>query len=463
MADSDLVNEELERVYRLFGERTRQFRRGLYGLIVASLAIFVLIVVPFLTFRDQLAEMQATEAELAVALQQARDLVADTGASLKEMRAIRTAADDFARTYQEWQLYQDMEREAAEHTQVLEDLRRSFSGTKEEGMAAWVQGTAKQPPQAFIQTNRQLFGVDQIPCYWESGTGHVSCQVCEAFTREHKRLDWRISRLVAVDEAVRGAARDDLGTLVERSCGWLTRGEEHWRTGERLSSVDPAELRGWFAHDLMAYLERIAELDGALQKSLPERELAMERIARARVETTERLAVLQEQLGRIASFDRLGTPVGDLPVGLGQIVLLFPVVLALGFLVVANGYARTAELRRAFVRLCRKRDPTGEVMDDRHVSAIAPLWLDRGEPLGARAAKWAIMLTPLALMLANLVLIATTRALTAQLPDDAAIPPLAYLVLYAASLALFAGALWHVRRSGDEPLDTETAIPPKEP
>jgi hypothetical protein len=181
------------------------------------------------------------------------------------------------------------------------------------------------------------------------------------------------------------------------------------------------------------------------------------RIRRARIATTERLAVLEGQLDRIASFDRIGTPAGDLPLGLGQIVLLFPVILAFGFLVVANSYAQAAELQRAFVRLCRKRDVEGTVMDARHIAAIAPLWLDRQEPLGAGAVKWAILLTPLALTLANLLLIATTAALTAQLPDDSAIPPVGYLMLYVLSLALFAGALWYIWHSGREPAEAESS------
>ncbi len=461
MADNDLINDELERVYRLYGERTKYFRRGLYGLIVAGLAIFLLIVVPFLTFRDQLAELQTREAKLAVELQRLGDLVADTKASLTEMRAIQGAVDQFAHTHREWRLYQVMEREAAEHARELDDLRRAFAGREEEGLAAWVRGDAKQPPEAFIQTNRQLSGLAQKSCYWETGVAHAACRLCETFTRENQRFALRISRLAAIKEAELGAANGDLAVLVEGACGWLTRGETHPVVGERLSSDDAEQLRGWFSHDLRAYETRIATFYENLRMSLPDRELRVERIERLRAKTTDRLAILEGQLDRIASFDRLGTPIGDLPVGLGQIVLLFPVALALGFLVVANGYARVAALQRAFARLCRKRDRTGEVMDDRHISVIAPLWLDPREPLGARAVKWTIMLTPLGLMAANLALIATTAALTAQLPDDAAISPKVYLILYGASLVLMVGTLWHVRRSGREPLEPERASEPK--
>lgn len=448
MADSDLVNDEMERVYRLYGERMRGFRRSLYVLIVAGLALSVLITVPFLTFRDQLAAMQAREMALAVGLQEGHHLIAETEVGIGKASDLQ---GDIARYYQEqteWQLYEDMEQEATEHGRALEELKSSYAHWNDEGMAAWIRGAVKKPPEEAIANDRRLYGLSFKPCYWESGIEHVTCRLCDGFTRQHERYAHAISRLPAVREDVARQAIEDLGAIAERACGWLVRGETHWRRDHPFPGDSVGRLRGWISFDLMAYLERFQILEQALRRSLPERELEVERLERQRAATTERLTVLEAQLGRIASFDRVGTPVGDLPVGLGQIVLLFPAVLAFGFLVVANGYAGSAELRRAFVRLCRKRDAAGEVMDEDHIAAIAPLWLGPHQPLGARLVKGVILLTPLALTLANLALIAATAALTDQLPDDAAIPPAAYLALYAASLAVFAGALWYIWRSG---------------
>ncbi|MEQ8354243.1 MAG: hypothetical protein RH942_01790 [Kiloniellaceae bacterium] len=448
MADNDLVNDELERVYRLYGERTRHFRRSLYVLIIVGLAVFLLIVVPFLTFRDQLAAQQQREARLATELQQARDLVTDTESGLAWARELRAA---IARFYQEqtaWQLYREMEREAAEHRGELEELKSYYARWDDARLAAWLSGEARQPPEEVVRSDRRLYSLSFKTCYWDSGIERVSCRLCDGFSRQHERFAGAISRLPAVSEEIAAAASADLGAIASRACGWLTGGEVHWRREQVFPGDSVDRLRGWFSYDLNAYVERFEVFEGNLREALPQRALQVERLQRSRTAVAERLTILEAQLGRIASFDRVGTPVGDLPVGLGQIVLLFPAVLAFGFLVVANSYAASAGLQRAFVRLCRKRDAAGEVMDTEHIAAIAPLWLDPRDPLGARLAKWAILLTPLALTLANLLLIATTAALSDQLPDDAVIPPVAYLLLYAAALALFAGTLWHIRRSG---------------
>jgi hypothetical protein len=459
MADSDLINDELERVYRLYGERTRSFRRGLYALIVASLALFVLIVVPFLTFRDQLAAMQDHEAALLADIEEARSLIAMTKASITQARDLAKSFDDYYVGIAEHAAIEEMAREAEAHADILDELKSSFARSDDPGTAAWVKGEARQPPPEIVATNRRLFGFSQDACNWDSGLARLTCRLCASLTRENERV---LRRIVQSTAAPYGSVEQDLNIIVARSCAWLTEGEPHWDSEKTLSSVmsfprDIGVLLDYFNLDLYQYRDRLRSFQREQSEWLAVLQVRLERLQRQRAELSERLATLEGQLGRIASFDRIGTPAGDVPIGLGQIVLLFPVVLAAGFLIVANGYARSAELQHAFVRLCRKRDATGEVMDARHIAAIAPLWLDRRDPLGARLAKWAILLTPLALTLANLGLIATTRALTDQLPDDAVIPPVAYLLLYAASLALFAGTLWYIWRSGQEEAPEATA------
>ena len=113
MADSDLINEELERVFTLYSAQLRQFRRALYALIVTSLTLFILIVVPFLTFRDQLAELHMDEQNFAVDLQEARDSLEDaypsSNADSEAMTGVTADFRRFAKKYRTWKTYQSLE------------------------------------------------------------------------------------------------------------------------------------------------------------------------------------------------------------------------------------------------------------------------------------------------------------------------------------------------------------------
>ncbi len=99
MADVELVKEALSRVYTLYGAQLRSFRRTLYGLIVTGLAIFAVIVVPFLTFRDQLAEMQDQEERQAVARQLAIEQRDAIEMDLERLSAIGKEFREFAERY----------------------------------------------------------------------------------------------------------------------------------------------------------------------------------------------------------------------------------------------------------------------------------------------------------------------------------------------------------------------------
>lgn len=447
MPDSDLITDELERVYQLYGERQRQFRRGLYALIVAGLAVFALLVVPFLTFRERVAETRAEEQALAVALERAQAAIAEAEASVAAMGGLVEDASDFAGGESGMMFYREIDAAAGEQARQLAQLRQWSAASDSPEVAAWVRGETERPPQAHIEGDRLLRSLDQHPCAWKDGNAWRACRLCEEFQERHAFNAHRLAALTALTEAERAAAADELEAVVTRACGWLTGGALHWSRNERPEPEGRGALQGMMAEDQRAYAEAVLALDRRLRDLVPARVAEAARLEDARVATEQRLTKLEEQLERIAGFDRLGTPVGDLPVGLGQLVLLFPVVLALGFVVVANSYVGTLGVWQAFVRLCRKRDAEGAVMDARHLAAIAPLWLDRAVPPGARAMQWLVMLAPLGLTLASLWLIVATAALAELLPDDSAIPPWGYGVLYVVSLALYAAVIWHVWKS----------------
>lgn len=443
MADLELVKEELGRVYGLYGAQLRSFRRSLYGLIVVGLALFAVIVVPFLTFRDQLAKLQDVEAQLAVDRQAEAARLAAAEDDLESLADLNRQLRRFAEQQRSWGYHQKLAETARAHDAELADLRRRYRSSQDDGLAAWARGERAAPPEAAVASTRDLYGRGQRPCYWQSGVGYAACQVCEDFRDLDRSISGQIQRF-SLAEAVTVTLPTP---LVERACTWLAEGQPHWRTERPLDERDGARLRGLFSLDLRAYEIAQKEISQQLRVAVPPIRTEIERLERSQAITVEQLTALERQLNRIASFDRLGTPIGDLPIGLGQIVLLFPVALALAYVVLANSYARLAGLRAALARLSRKRDEAGEVMDQAHIAVIAPLWLDRSDAFGSRIVKIVILCLPLLLILANLFLIHDTRALAEQLPEDSALSPQIYLGLYALSLLLALGGLIHILRA----------------
>ncbi len=447
MADAELVKQELDRVYDLYGAQLRSFRRTLYVLIVSGLAVFAIIVVPFLTFRDQVAGLQAREDRLAVERQAAGQRLEALQADLETLQGAERDFAAFAERHRNWDHYQTLIEKARERAGTLAALRRSFSNSENPEMRAWAAGERPSPPESVIASDRQLFVMGQRPCAWKSGVEDVACGVCQSFLKTDARMNTRLRRLSEGARAVTEDGNAGLTPIADRACGWLDRGEIHWKRQQPLNTRQINGLRALLTEDLRAYSNALRALTQEIRPLLPLARTESERLDRSLAATGARLVELESQLSRIASFDRLGTPIGDLPIGLGQIVLLFPVIMALAYVVLASSFARLVALRRAFAGLCRKRDAEGDVMDRHHVAVIAPLWLERDESLSVRLAKGVILALPLLLILANLVLVQQTQALAEQLPADAAITPTAYLVLYGLSVLLALGGLFHILRS----------------
>ncbi len=443
MADLELVKEELGRVYGLYGAQHRSFRRSLYGLIVVGLALFAVIVVPFLTFRDQLADLRLREEQLAVAKQAAVEQRAALQVDLESLSSLDQDLRRFAQKHRSLGYYKHLAEAARVHGEKLDELRGYYLNHSNPELVAWAKGRRDTPPEKAIATDRLLSSASYGRCAWKEKVPHVACQVCEAFEKEDARISHGLTRMSVAERL----QIEGLTPLVTRACNWLVDGKPHWRTGRPFDYRNPNRIRGHFSQDLRAYEQGLREVAQRVRAEVPLIATAIGRLERTQSDTSEQLSVLERQLNRIASFDRLGTPIGDLPVGLGQIVLLFPVVLALAYVILASSYARLASLRAALTRLSRKRDADRDVMDSAHIAVIAPLWLDRSDALGSRIVKIMILCLPLALILANLALIHETRALAEQLPEDSALSPQVYLGLYAVSLLLALGGLIHILRA----------------
>lgn len=111
-----------------------------------------------------------------------------------------------------------------------------------------------------------------------------------------------------------------------------------------------------------------------------------------------RLDALQGQEQELAArLERLESPVGRLPVGLVEAIALFPLVTAVGFLLVGASLERARRLRAALRAHAASLDPGRAVLTDAQVALVAPVWLDPLAPRSARSGQLALLaVAPLA-------------------------------------------------------------------
>lgn len=120
----------------------------------------------------------------------------------------------------------------------------------------------------------------------------------------------------------------------------------------------------------------------------------------------KKLSFDEKQLLQIESFlknekveiaDRLNQiqfPFGKLPIKLDDAVMIFPILLAIGFVIDIHLLCRSIYLRKNFHDLYRRKDPNQTTLRDRDIALIAPLWIDPLDSKVNQIIRFIIILIP---------------------------------------------------------------------
>jgi hypothetical protein len=169
--------------------------------------------------------------------------------------------------------------------------------------------------------------------------------------------------------------------------------------------------------------------------------------ARQRQATLEADAVaLQGERKRLtARLDQIESPVGNLPIGLTESVLLFPVVLVIGFGMATGGLLEQVRLRRELQDAEAESAAGGEALDSHQLARVAPLWIEPAAPAVHRLLRWLLLLIPAVVFIGTVVSILASPT-DVGLLRHAVVGEWVYPLLYAAGLLGLATCMWLVRQ-----------------
>lgn len=100
-------------------------------------------------------------------------------------------------------------------------------------------------------------------------------------------------------------------------------------------------------------------------------------------------------------------PFGNIPIGLNQAIVIFPLALAAGFAIYCYLLGDTIQLRRALYESYKKGETDNDIIKDlkMKVSLIAPLWIDPNKSIKSNIKGWAILLVPVVIFVVSWSLI----------------------------------------------------------
>jgi predicted nucleic acid-binding Zn-ribbon protein len=201
-----------------------------------------------------------------------------------------------------------------------------------------------------------------------------------------------------------------------------------WRTFDEESPIYQKMAEAvngfWADHHFEEIARRMEEEAAALRASVEGIQAKQEQIKKRNEELNNRLKSLKTRFGKIG-------------LQASQIVLLFPLVLAVVFLIATSNLCESIRLRQSFQKLSQRKDPSKTVITDQEVLLAAPLWIDPLDLPQTRTVRFAVLMIPAIVFVIALISIFYCWTIPNAFPRFGGSDYWIYGALYGASTAIF--------------------------
>lgn len=437
-----IIEEQSHRFYSRYERKSKSFRSTLISVVGLVTIVFVLIFYPYVTFRG-------TRYTLEAELKELDRNVASLAARLKEHnQLIETFLDHQETTYETIEGFnlEELPGAAAEHHQKMAAIKAALRDDPD--LQPWLRGKAagEDLPPSLRRRNPDLASANDDPCFWLSNKAWTHCALAVRIERLHNEVSSRFAykRISHLRNELFVPLYKSLTTLHGEFSAWLLGTAPSWGA----DGVEAKEsLRDHYSSFRNAYLDQIENHGRVIHQMRDDTSAELHGLEGQRKDTDEELKSVISRLEEMKNLRDIQTPFGQLPVGLNDLVLLFPVLLAAGFVLMASLFSETLQLRQAYHQMCRFLDPEEEILDSNHVALVAPVWIDPLQPKPHQAYRSAILALPAVIFVAAIILLLVNRLLWGAFMEEARLGQIIYAALYVASGLSIVKGVMHVYRA----------------
>jgi hypothetical protein len=425
--DDTLLREQAARLYTLYEGKVRSFWRALVAMAALMTFVFGLIFWPYTAFRGQEYAIERNLRELEAQQTDAATAEADFRSQVEYFREEHVAFVTFSND----ELYALVDAER-EHNAALDAVRTQLAG--EPGASDWLAGRAERP--ALADTVRAR--ISEIPaddsCFWLDGDDWWRCgaQLSLASIGRAAANSYGYSRISHLRNEMAAPLETSLSSAADLFGGWLAGERSTWRESGESSGADVVGEFANFTHSLdrliTFHLAELRDQHYELEQTIQD--------LNARISASQaELDRTRERIAEIAALQDIETPFGPLPVGVNDLIMLFPILLAAGFLLTVSLAAEVLELRQSYFGLARAKAP--DFFTEKYVAMTAPVWVDPFRPRMERMTHTAILAMPIALFAASIGLLMSNGLLWGNFTEELRLGPWTYYAAYLVSVLLF--------------------------
>jgi len=373
-----VLEEHTGKVYELYQNKSNSFQKTFRLLFGFALLFLFIILIPFVTIRIINERAALRQEKLKTEINKKQEV-------LDTYKTVQQAIE---------QLHHDLNQGPQRLRQFIFSPQRNdfqMQMVPQENFA--VQQPIPTPPQQrdFIPDANSMNERVRLEVQRQFEEYNI---ILQRFVLEPlKSLD--NDKLVVIDIKNIGVGLD---SLKNDFAAELAQNPRFWETysgkGGFYSTLDDKVQRFWNIHG-----SQIDEQSRLLQKQTNE----LQNIQNKLNDQLNNMKEQEQQIG--ARLEQIEFPFGKLPVGLTESIAVFPIILALGFLVIASQLRETIQLRKNFHQLYQRKDPTKTVLDDQQIALIAPLWIDPESTSKQKLVRFTILSIPFLIFIISCILI----------------------------------------------------------
>lgn len=428
-ADPETLKQQAETLYGLFEAKSRSFRRAFIGVAILATAVFSLVIWPYTNFRGEQFELEARAVVLQQELRTAQSEETEFSAELAWFEETRRVVhEDIDKTLNGVNdAHQAHRRNLETAKSILEEIPEA---------RAWLAGEAERPAltEFTLGTDMRIRDFDQDECFWFDGERWDRCLMARSLVQvQLVGRPYEYRRDSHLRNELRQPLHDELTALTGRFDKWLETGAGSWRAGDDTTRDRNLDELYQFSDE---YRRHVGEHLNELKNRGWQLEKDVKRLGEEISATETDIAAIKEKISEIDSLENVNTPLGAVPIGLNDVVMVFPVLLAAGFYLCISLYFDSLKLRGAFHEVSRALDP--ELFDDHYVTLVAPLWIDPLKPLVHRILRTLILFLPAFVYVASMILLLQNRLLWGEFLTEVRLSGWVYYVAYVLSAGLFA-------------------------
>jgi hypothetical protein len=359
------------RVDEVLQRKITSFRRIFLGTVVVGLGLFYFVVLPYLSSHTERSELLRTAKALEAELAFTKRVIVNHADVIRRLGKTENAAAQTREELINSGYHLGLRDQASRQTQLVAQWKRDFAN--EPDAAAWVNGNSTRPnlSAAFYHSHPSLRPPFKDPCFWLDTPLWTYCQISQGLAQYHSRLRHELGD--TDPEIPVGFEMAELKTNLDGLVAPILR----WATDPDSDAVAKIKsVRQFLSRSLEAYRVAISEAKRVAKKSATNARIESTRIDANMVEIRERVTNAEAKLTQTRKFQALETPIGKLPVGLDELVLLFPFVVTLVVCYLLDQLDQAMVLRRTLQCSLSQRAialPGGATAYLRMTSA---LWLD---------------------------------------------------------------------------------------